>query len=80
MPHTKHSVYIIKPNTVMQSDRSMKGWGECWKHKINPQNTGVLRSKPYIQNVLELIADLLTFQSFCRNKTGMHTRLMRTAM
>ena len=55
----------------------MKGWGGVLE--AQGQSTGhwsVVEGQALHINVLELMAGFLTFQSFCREKTGIHTRLM----
>ena len=76
LPRTKHSVYIKKPDTVVQSDSSMKAWAE--ELEAQGQSTGHWSAEKQALhiNVLELMAGFLTLQSFCRDKMGMHTRLM----
>lgn len=77
LAHTKRSVFIKKPDIILQSDSSMKGWGGVLE--AHGQSTGGHWSadeQEFHINFLELMAGFLTLQSFCRDKTGLHIRLM----
>jgi len=69
------SIVVTKPDFILESDASKSGWGGV----SGDDSTGGSWSRQEIElhiNYLEMRAALFTIQSFCKDKSECHVKIM----